>query len=189
RVKGEVVAAETHQPAQALTNEIATVGLLLEVALAQRQGQRANRPLTVPAGRRGGQRGARDVRSEHVNRGLSRGESLGREQRERVDLLPARTGGTPHPDGSRPRGLDAPQKAGPRYRVELAAIPEEGRLLVRPLVDQPVQKSAAAHRIRRGPAEGTRIKSRRHSADGGAARALTRRGQRHSRLPEDKFRD
>src|SRR6202035_2329983 len=97
RVTDEVVAAETHQPAQARTNEVAAIGLLVEVALAQRRAQPAHRPVAVPAGRGGGERGTRDVRSQDVNRGLSQGESLGREQREREEYIPARTDCTPHP--------------------------------------------------------------------------------------------
>ena len=85
------MAAEADHPAQPLADEIAAVGLLVEIAATRRRRQGSHRPLAVPAERSGGQRGTRDIRSQHVDRGIYQGERLVSEQRQSVGLFPART--------------------------------------------------------------------------------------------------
>ena len=77
----------------------------------------------------------------------------------------------------------------PSDRLELAAIPGEGRLLHRHLVDQPVDEAAAAARIRDRAQECTRVGSRRHPAQGGAKSGLARGRPGDPRLRPDQFRD
>src|SRR6266496_2924983 len=77
----------------------------------------------------------------------------------------------------------------PGNRVELAAVPDEGRLLDRHLVDQPVYQVPAAHRIRRRAEEGTGAEPWRGAIDGGEDGCLSCRWQGDPGLLPDEIRD
>src|ERR1019366_10230434 len=107
----------------------------------------------------------------------------------RVGLFAARAPGTPDADSCPARRARPLEKGLPRDLAELATVPDEGCLLVRYLVDEPVHQTTAARRIRGRAHEGGRAESWRGTFHRGADGCLPRRWQHDARLPADEVSD
>jgi hypothetical protein len=188
RVADEVMPTEADQVAEALAHQVAAVTLVVQIPSAQRGLQGADGALAVPPFGGGGDGAARDVRAQHVNGRRRRGEGLGGQQGQRIGLLPGRAAGAPHADDGRARRTGAAQQAVPRDGIELVAVADEGGLMDRDLVDEPLHQAPSGHRIGRGADEVTRLELRRGAAQRGPHHRLVGDRVRDPRFPADELR-